>query len=125
MKNIFITGADGFIGSHLTELLTKKGYNITALSYYNSFQTNGWLDYIDKYVLKKYKLNKMGILEMRASFIIIPKIDTIFNLAALIEFHTHILQMNSYVSTNINGTQNLLNIFLKIKNFKINTYFDF
>lgn len=115
MKNIFITGADGFIGSHLTELLTKKGYNITALSYYNSFQTNGWLDYIDKYVLKNINIINGDIRDENFIYYNTKNIDTIFNLAALIGIPYSYTAMNSYVSTNINGTQNLLNIFFKNK----------
>ena len=119
MKNVFITGADGFIGSHLTELLTKKGYNVTALSYYNSFQTNGWLDYIDKYVLKNINIINGDIRDENFIYYNTKKIDTIFNLAALIGIPYSYTAMNSYVSTNINGTQNLLNIFLKIKASKL------
>ena len=44
MKKILVTGADGFIGSHLTELLVKEGYDVTAFVYYNSFGSLGWLD---------------------------------------------------------------------------------
>ena len=51
-KNIFITGADGFIGSHLVEFLVKNNNNVTALCYYNSFNSYGWLDTLDKNILK-------------------------------------------------------------------------
>lgn len=44
MKKVLVTGADGFIGSHLTELLVEKGYQVKAFTYYNSFNTWGWLD---------------------------------------------------------------------------------
>ena len=55
-KKILITGADGFIGSHLCELLIKKKFNVTAISFYNSFGSNGWLDYINKDNRKKIKI---------------------------------------------------------------------
>ena len=45
MKKVLVTGADGFIGSHLTESLLEKGYDVKAFAYYNSFNTWGWLDY--------------------------------------------------------------------------------
>ena len=46
-KNILITGADGFIGSHLTELMVREGFNVTALSMYNSFNDWGWLEEVE------------------------------------------------------------------------------
>lgn len=115
MKNILITGADGFIGSHLTELLTRKGYNITALSLYNSFQTNGWLDYIDEHVLKNINIISGDIRDENFIYYNTKNIDTIYNLAALIGIPYSYTAMNSYVSTNIYGTQNLLNLFFKSK----------
>ena len=52
VKKILITGADGFIGSHLTENLVKNGYDVTAFVYYNSFNSWGWIDDINPKVLK-------------------------------------------------------------------------
>ena len=78
------------------------------------FQTNGWLDYIDKYVLKNINLINGDIRDESFIYHNTKNIDTIFNLAALIGIPYSYTAMNSY-ATNINGTQNLLNIFLKIK----------
>ena len=52
MKKVLVTGADGFIGSHLTELLVKEGYKVRAFCYYNSFNSWGWLDSLPKKILK-------------------------------------------------------------------------
>ena len=53
MKKILITGADGFIGSHLVEALVKKKYKVKAFIYYNAFNSFGWIDQIDKEIKKK------------------------------------------------------------------------
>ena len=53
MKKIFLTGADGFIGSHILESLVKKNYKVKALVYYNSFNSYGWIDKIEPKIKKK------------------------------------------------------------------------
>ena len=59
MKKVLVTGADGFIGSHLTEKLIKEGYDVTAFIYYNSFGSKGWLDQTDNEIKKQINfLNK-------------------------------------------------------------------
>ena len=55
-KNVIVTGADGFIGSHLTEELTKLNCNLRVMTYYNSLNSWGWLDTIDKNVLKNIEV---------------------------------------------------------------------
>ena len=57
MKKIFLSGSEGFIGSHLTEHLIKKNYKVTSLVLYNSFGKNGWLEDIDAKLKKKFKYN--------------------------------------------------------------------
>ena len=64
MKKIFLTGADGFIGSHILESLVKKNYKVKALVYYNSFNSYGWIDKIEHKIKKKLKLFRV-ILETR------------------------------------------------------------
>ena len=54
MKKVLVTGADGFIGSHLTESLLEKGYDVKAFTYYNSFNTWGWLDTLPKEKLSRH-----------------------------------------------------------------------
>ena len=58
MKRVLVTGADGFIGSHLTEELVKKGYKVKAFSFYNSFNTWGWLDTLPKDIMDHVESNK-------------------------------------------------------------------
>jgi len=57
-KTVLVTGADGFIGAHLTEALVKEGAKVKALSYYNSFNTRGWLEDREKYLYGKIRLRR-------------------------------------------------------------------
>ena len=82
MKQILITGADGFIGSHLTELLLKKGYFVKALSYYNSFNYWGWLEDID--CLNDIEVLTGDVRDPHYCKEITKDVDVIFHLAALI-----------------------------------------
>ena len=88
MSNIFVTGADGFIGSHLVEYLLKKNYKVIALSQYNSFGTNGWLDHFEK----KYKnldILSGDIRDINSFKNVFLKSDYVFHLAALISILIH------------------------------------
>ena len=105
MDSVLVTGADGFIGSHLTEALVKNGAKVKALSYYNSFNYWGWLEDIDC-------LNDIEVVsgDVRDPFFcksITKNIDTIFHLAALIAIPYSYVAPASYVDTNINGTLNI------------------
>ena len=60
MKKILVTGADGFIGSHLTEELVRQGHKVKAFAYYNSFNTWGWLDTLPEEILKEIEVFKEG-----------------------------------------------------------------
>ena len=104
-KTVLITGADGFIGSHLTERLVKEGAKVKALSQYNSFNNWGWLEDVDC-------KNDIEVLcgDVRDSAYVkhITKgVDTIFHLAALIAIPYSYIAPESYVDTNINGTLNV------------------
>ncbi len=108
--NVFVTGADGFIGSHLTEKLVKLGHKVRCLSYYNSFNSWGWLDYMDK----KVKANVEIITgDIRDEFLIRSTIkkrcDVIINLAALIGIPYSYRASKSYLDTNVYGLLNILN----------------
>ncbi len=104
-KNILVTGADGFIGSHLTEQLLEKRYKVKALSQYNSFNNWGWLEDIPRN-------NKLEVIsgDVRDSHFckeITKNVDIIFHLAALIAIPYSYAAPDSYVDTNIKGTLNI------------------
>jgi NAD dependent epimerase/dehydratase len=105
MRNILITGADGFIGSHLTELLVAKGYQVKALSQYNSFNNWGWLEDIN--CKDKVEVITGDIRDPHYCRHITKDIDIIFHLAALIAIPYSYVAPDSYVDTNINGTLNI------------------
>lgn len=105
MKRILITGADGFIGSHLTEMLFAKGYKIKALSQYNSFNNWGWLEYIN--CKDEIEILTGDVRDPHYCKKITQDVDVIFHLAALIAIPYSYNSPESYVSTNINGTLNI------------------
>tara|TARA_B100001173_G_C15955257_1_gene533163 strand:+ start:75 stop:1073 length:999 start_codon:yes stop_codon:yes gene_type:complete len=114
MKNILITGSEGFIGSHLTEFLLSKGYNVKACILYNSFNNKGWLK--DSYELKKNQNLEYIFCDVRDSELmsnILKNQDVVFHLASLIAIPYSYKASQSYVDTNITGTLNLLNASLK------------
>ena len=104
-KKVFVTGADGFIGSHLTELLVLSGYKVKALSQYNSFNNWGWLEDIN--CKHKIKVLTGDIRDPHYCKSIIKDVDIVFHLAALIAIPYSYVAPNSYVDTNINGTLNI------------------
>ena len=107
---IFITGADGFIGSHLTEKLVRKGHDVKCLAFYNSFNSWGWLDYVDKKVKNNFEVITGDIRdEYQIKGIIKKKFDVVINLAALIGIPYSYRASKSYFDTNLYGLMNLLN----------------
>ncbi|WP_341714977.1 NAD-dependent 4,6-dehydratase LegB [Limnobacter sp.] len=104
-NNVLITGADGFIGSHLTELLAKQGYRVKALSQYNSFNYWGWLEDID--CLKEVEVVNGDVRDPHYCKHITKGVDTIYHLAALIAIPYSYVAPDSYVDTNIKGTLNI------------------
>jgi NAD dependent epimerase/dehydratase len=104
-KNILITGADGFIGSHLTEMLCDQGYNVKALSQYNSFNNWGWLEDIN--FLKDVEVLNGDVRDPHYCKNITKDVDVIFHLAALIAIPYSYVAPGSYVDTNIGGTLNI------------------
>lgn len=105
MKKILVTGADGFIGSHLTELLLEKGYKVKALAQYNSFNYWGWLEDIPKN--PDLEIVTGDIRDPHFCKEIIKGVDLVFNLAALIAIPYSYIAPDSYVDTNIKGTLNI------------------
>src|SRR3990167_9789336 len=107
-KKILVTGADGFIGSHLTEMLVEKGYDVKAFCYYNSFNSWGWLDTLPKEKLKKIEIFTGDIRDPNGVRTAIKDCDVVFHLAALIAIPYSYHSPDSYVDTNIKGTLNVL-----------------
>lgn len=108
MKKVLVTGADGFIGSHLTELLLEKGYEVKAFTYYNSFNTWGWLDTLPKEKLNEIEVFCGDIRDPNGVKMAMKGIDEVFHLAALIAIPFSYHSPDSYVDTNIKGTLNVL-----------------
>jgi len=107
-KKIFITGADGFIGSHLTEKLVKLGYKVKALGQYNSFNTFGWLDDIPNDLSQQIEMVMGDIRDKSHMDQLIRGCNYVFHLASLIGIPYSYKSPYSYVETNINGTLNIL-----------------
>lgn len=100
-----VTGADGFIGSHLTEVLHSEGYTIRALSQYNSFNDWGWLEDIN--CIKEVEVVSGDIRDLSFCKTLTKDIDIVFHLAALIGIPYSYLAPDSYIDTNIRGTTNI------------------
>lgn len=106
--NVLVTGADGFIGSHLVETLVARGANVTALAMYNSFDAHGWLDDISPGVRQAIQMIRGDIRDTSFMRRIIARQDIVFHLAALIAIPHSYSSPQSYVETNILGTLNVL-----------------
>ena len=107
--NILVTGACGFIGSHLVEKLVKENHNVRAFTFYNSRNSHGWLDNVDKKILKDLNLISGDIRDYDFLHQHTKKIDVIIHLAALIGIPYSYHAVKSYIDTNITGTYNVLN----------------
>lgn len=107
-KKILITGADGFIGSHLTEFLVENGYNVRAFIYYNSFNSYGWLDSIPKETKSKIEFFSGDIRDPNGVREAMKGVDIVFHLAALIAIPFSYHSPDSYIDTNVKGTLNII-----------------
>lgn len=107
-KKILITGADGFIGSHLSEFLVEKGCDLRAFIYYNSFNSWGWLDSIPRKILCQIEVMPGDIRDPHGVELAMKGCDLVFHLAALIAIPFSYHSPDSYVDTNIKGTLNVL-----------------
>jgi NAD dependent epimerase/dehydratase len=105
---ILITGADGFIGSHLTEKLVKEGNDVRAFVYYNSFNSNGWLDTLVPEIKSKIQLFTGDIRDPNGVRKAMEGIDIVFHLAALIAIPFSYHSPDSYIDTNVKGTLNII-----------------
>lgn len=108
MKKALVTGADGFIGSHLVEHLLDEGYAVKAFVYYNSFNSWGWLDHLPKEKLQQIEIFAGDIRDPNGVRTAMAGIDLVFHLAALIAIPFSYHSPDSYVDTNVKGTLNVL-----------------
>ena len=108
IKKVLVTGADGFIGSHLTEFLVSKGYSVCAFVYYNSFNSYGWLDSLPISVKAKVDFFSGDIRDPNGVREAMKGIDIVYHLAALIAIPFSYHSPDSYIDTNVKGTLNIL-----------------
>jgi NAD dependent epimerase/dehydratase len=106
--NVLVTGADGFIGSHLTEMLVSRGAKVTALALYNSFDSHGWLDDLSQATRSKLRLVRGDVRDSTLVHRVVKRQDIVFHLAALIAIPYSYIAAQSYVDTNVLGTLNVL-----------------
>lgn len=105
---VLVTGADGFIGSHLVELLVSEGYEVRAFAFYNSFNSWGWLDSLAPQILAQIEVFTGDIRDPNGVREAMKGIDMVFHLAALIAIPFSYHSPDSYIDTNIKGTLNVL-----------------
>jgi UDP-glucose 4-epimerase len=108
--NVAITGADGFIGSHLTETLVSSGYRVRAMVQYNSFGSWGWLDTLDRSVLDSIEVVPGDIRDRGSVLALMTGADMVCHLAALIAIPYSYQAPWSYLETNAGGTLNVLEV---------------
>ncbi|WP_456407454.1 SDR family NAD(P)-dependent oxidoreductase, partial [Caldithrix abyssi] len=116
-KTVLVTGADGFIGSHLTELLLSKGCRVRALSYYNSFNYWGWLEEIPQ--SESLEVVSGDIRDPHFVDELVQGVDVVFHLAALIAIPFSYRAPDSYIDTNIKGTLNVCQAALRHRVHKV------
>jgi NAD dependent epimerase/dehydratase len=107
-RKVLVTGADGFIGSHLTEALVNHGYDVRAFVYYNSFNSYGWLDYIPPETKTRIEFFAGDIRDPNGIREAMKDVDIVFHLAALIAIPFSYNSPDSYIDTNIKGTLNII-----------------
>ncbi len=107
-KKVLITGADGFIGSHLTEALVNQGYDVRAFVYYNSFNSYGWLDSIPSETKSNIEFFAGDIRDPNGVREAMKGVDIVFHLAALIAIPFSYHSPDSYIDTNVKGTLNII-----------------
>ena len=104
-RTVLITGADGFIGSHLTDLLVREGYQVKALSQYNSFNNWGWLEDVECH--DQVEVLNGDVRDPHYCKHITKDVDVVYHLASLIAIPYSYVSPDSYVETNIKGTLNI------------------
>jgi len=107
-KRVAVTGADGFIGSHLTESLARLGADVRALSYYTSFGSVGWLDRLPPELRQNVSISAGDVRDPRLTDRFVDGAEVVFHLAALIGIPYSYAAPHSYVDVNVSGTLNIL-----------------
>jgi NAD dependent epimerase/dehydratase len=107
-KKVLVTGADGFIGSHLVERLLEQGCKVKAFVYYNSFNSWGWLDSLSKHQLAQIEIFAGDIRDPNGVRTAMKEVDVVFHLAALIAIPFSYHSPDSYIDTNVKGTLNVI-----------------
>lgn len=107
-KKILVTGADGFIGSHLTEELVRRGHDVRAFVYYNSHNSWGWLDHSDRRIKKSLDVFAGDVRDPFGVKEAMKGCDVVLHLAALIAIPYSYHSPQSYVETNVSGTLNIV-----------------
>jgi NAD dependent epimerase/dehydratase len=108
MKKILVTGADGFIGSHLVEQLLEEGKQVRAFVYYNSFNSWGWLDTLPQEIKEKIEIFAGDVRDPYGVRTAMKGCDCVYHLAALIAIPYSYHSPDNYVDTNIKGTLNIV-----------------
>jgi dTDP-glucose 4,6-dehydratase len=108
MNKVLITGADGFIGSHLTESLVREGYSVRAFVMYNSFNSWGWLDQVSAEIKKSIEVFAGDIRDSHGVKAAMRDCDAVLHLAALIAIPYSYHSPDTYIDTNVKGTLNIL-----------------
>ena len=107
-KRVLVTGADGFIGSHLVEKLMSEGCAVRAFVFYNSFNSWGWLDSLSKEKLRGIEIFTGDVRDPNGVRTAVKNVDVVFHLAALIAIPFSYHSPDSYLDTNVKGTLNVL-----------------
>lgn len=105
---VLVTGADGFIGSHLVETLMNKGHDVRAFVLYNSFNSWGWLDHAPKHIRENLEVFAGDVRDPHGVRAAMLGCDAVLHLAALIAIPYSYHSPDTYVETNIKGTLNVL-----------------
>ena len=108
MPTTLVTGADGFIGSHLVEALVRQGHEVRAFVMYNSFNSWGWLDYVSEDILENIDVFAGDVRDPNGVRTAMEGCDTVYHLAALIAIPYSYHSPDTYVDTNVKGTLNIL-----------------
>jgi NAD dependent epimerase/dehydratase len=118
-KKILVTGADGFIGSHLTEALVREGHDVRAFVLYNSFNSWGWLDHADQSIRKNLDVFAGDIRDPHGVKESMKGCDVVLHLAALIAIPYSYHSPDTYIDTNVKGTLNVLQAARELGNVKV------